>query len=50
MTETNSHDPHLPLLIKELEGLSLEMLTLVNENLPAILQIHKENQASITVL
>jgi pyruvate kinase len=46
MHTTNSHDPEFPLLIQELEDLQSEMLTLVNDNLPVVLQIHKNNQAS----
>src|ERR1700683_769102 len=46
MSTTNSHDPQLPLLIQELEDLHSEMLTLANENLPVVLQVHKDNQAS----
>jgi pyruvate kinase len=46
MSTTNSHDPQLPLLIQELEDLHSEMLNLANENLPVVLQIHKDNQAS----
>jgi len=46
MPTSNSHDPQLPLLIQELEDLHSEMLNLANENLPVVLQIHKDNQAS----
>lgn len=46
MHTANSHDPQLPQLIQELEGLQSEMLNLANDNLPALLHIHKDNQAS----
>jgi pyruvate kinase len=46
MYTTNSHGTQLPLLIHELEDLHSEMLTLANDNLPVVLQIHKDNQAS----
>jgi pyruvate kinase len=46
MPATNSHDTPLPLLLQELEDLHSEMLNLVNENLPVLVQIHKDNQAS----
>ena len=46
MSATKSQAPQLPLLIQELEDLHSEMLNLVNDNLPVVLQVHKDNQAS----
>jgi pyruvate kinase len=46
VSTTSSPDPQLPALIEELEDLYSEMLRLVNENLPVVVQIHKDNQAS----
>ena len=43
---TNSHNTQIPQLIHELETLHTEMLNLANENLPATVQIHRDNQAS----
>jgi pyruvate kinase len=43
---TNSHDTPIPQLIHELETLHTEMLHLANENLPAVAQTHRDNQAS----
>src|SRR5271165_4952574 len=50
MFVTNSHDAHPPLLIQELEDLHSEMLNLANENLPVLVQVHKENQVSASNL
>ena len=46
MSTTTSRDPQLPQLIQELEGLHLEMLSLMNENLPVVIQIHADNRTS----
>lgn len=46
MSTPNSHDAQLPQLIQELENLHSEMLNLANDNLPALLHIHKDHQAS----
>ena len=50
MPTTNSHHRQLPRLIHEMEDLHSEMLSLVNENLPALVQIHNDNQASASNL
>jgi hypothetical protein len=46
MSPPNSHDAQLPQLIQGLENLHSEMLNLANDNLPALLHIHKDHQAS----
>ena len=38
------------LLLRELEDLHSEMLSLVNENLPIIAEVHQENRTSATNL
>lgn len=43
---SNTHNPQISQLIHELETLHTEMLNLANENLPAMVQIHRDNQAS----
>jgi pyruvate kinase len=47
---TTSHDTQIPQLIHELESLHTEMLNLANENLPAVVQIHRDHQASASNL